>query len=377
MARRGGMEGSITERNGGYQARVDGAVNPRTGTRRQLSRQCKTRKEAQAWIAEQIHIREHGSRLEPSALTLRDYLEEWLRIGEGRGLAPSTRQYHASICRSDILPALGAVKLQRIGPLHITRLHTELRARGLSPTTVHHADKVLRQALAAAVAMKLLREHPCADVDAPRRARREMQVWDKDQVRAFLMAIEGTDLAVFWHLALATGMRRGELLGLRWGDCDLERGTVTVRQSTTFAHGGRHTGNPKTASGIRRLATPAEVVARLRAHRIRQLNEKMERRPAWVETDLVIGGMTGEGIWPQTLRRAMAAGIAAAGIPRIRLHDLRHTYATHMLLAGRPVHVVARALGHANPAITLRTYAHVLDASERDLADTASAVLYG
>lgn len=370
-------KGSTTRRGKGIQARVDGPVNPRTGKRRQLSKQLPNQRTADVWIAEQIHLREAGTHMEPSTITVGDYLAEWLLMVEARGTKQATLDQYASLIRCHLLPTMGATKLQKLGPLHVTRMIADLRARSLSDSTVNHAYRIIRQSLGDATALGMVRENVAARVPAPRAGRREMQCWSHPQARAFLTATEGTYLSPLWYLALATGMRRGELLGLRWKDVDLDGSALTIRQSSTFTSKGRELDGPKTPGSVRTLALQAPVITRLRAHRLAQLQDRLAKVEVWVDRDLVFAGEMGEGVWEATVRRGLLAGVEVAGVPRIRVHDLRHTFATLALLDGNPVHLVARRLGHANPAQTLRTYAHCLPSSDRELSDRMGAILFG
>lgn len=369
--------GSITQRGDGYQARVDGPINPRTGKRRQLSKQHPNQRAATTWIAEQITNQAKGAHLEPTTITVRDYLAEWLTMVAERGARQATLDQYASLIRCDINPSIGAVKLQKIGPLHITRLVSDLRKRDLSDSTVNHAYRIIRQSLKDAESLGLVRENVAAKVPAPRQGRREMACWSDAQARAFLTAVDGTPLCAFWHLALATGMRRGELLGLRWKDVHLDRCTITVRQSSTFTSAGRELGDPKTPNARRTLTVPPSAIGVLREHRLRQLQERLKKVEVWVDRDLVFAGEMGEGVWEATVRRGLLAGVAVSGVPRIRVHDLRHTAATLMLLRGTAVQVVSKRLGHANPVQTWRTYAHVLPTSDQEASDCLEAALYG
>jgi integrase len=212
-------------------------------------------------------------------------------------------------------------------------------------------------------------------VDPPRVARREMHRLSPQQVRAILTAATGDRLEALWIVAITTGMRQGELLGLRWRDVDLDGRAVSVRASLERIAGGLAFADPKTAHSRRRVSLTDVAIAALRRHRAVQLQDRLAAGSEWVDSDVVFATHAGRPLHASFVLGAFRAMCVRAGVPRIRFHDLRHTAAT--LLLGRGVHpkIVSEMLGHSTIAITLDLYSHVTPTMQRDAAVVLDAVL--
>lgn len=232
-------------------------------------------------------------------------------------------------------------------------------AGGVSARTVVSMLVVLSSALDDAMAQGLVARNVARLVKRPKIANAEMSAWTSEQAAAFRTHISSDRLAACWLLTLA-GFRRSEVLGLRWADVDLDAGTVSIAQGRVVVGGGTATGDPKSTRSRRTLPMPLAVIAALRGFKTRQAEEHLSLGGGWPNTGLVAVNADGSPIRPETYSKAFAAHCAAAGVPVIRLHDARHTAASQLLEAGVPVATVAKWLGH-DPAVLLRTYAHVPD----------------
>lgn len=204
-----------------------------------------------------------------------------------------------------------------------------------------------------------------------------MQVWTPEEMRRFLEHVRDDRLFAAWQVLSTTGMRRGELLGLRWADVDLERGSLAIRQVRTAVNYTVETGTPKTHKGSRTESLDPATLAALRAHRRHQNEERLVWGGAWTETGLVFVLPDGSAIHPQRLSQWFAQHVRRAGLPRIRLHDLRHSYATAVIRAGVPLKVVSQRIGHANPTITMTTYQHVLPGDDEQAALIGAQAILG
>jgi integrase len=206
-----------------------------------------------------------------------------------------------------------------------------------------------------------------------------MITWSDTQARAFLDAVAGDRLYSMWVLFLTTGVRRGELAGLRWGDVDLDRATMAIVRNRVSAGRGKavSTHQPKTRRGRRNVALDVTSVAVLRAHRTAQIEERMRLGPAWVDSGYVFCGIDGAALHPDTITATFKSIIRNLDVPQIRLHDLRHTSATLALKAGIHPKVVSERLGHATVSITLDLYSHVLDGMQAEAAEQIGAVVFG
>ncbi|SEG94686.1 Site-specific recombinase XerD [Thermomonospora echinospora] len=328
-----------------------------------------------------------GEYIDRNAITVAEYLDEWIEA-HAVEIKPKTLQDYRHLIERHVKPHIGGLRLQAVRPARITKLYRDLvtsggrNGAGLSPRTVAYVHAVLRKAFGDAVLVdQLLPSNPVERAKRPRTQRPEPgKIWTAAQLRAFLKVAESHRLSAFFHLAAYTGARRGELLNLRWRDVDLDGATIHIKGSAAFVAGQRIEGTTK--SGRSRIVSiDAGTVKVLRAHRKRQAAEQLEAGESWKATDdHVFRTAWGDPIHPDTVSSLMSDLIKvhnapkdgprpAAPLPHARLHDLRHIHATTLLLAGVPVHVVAARLGHADPSITLRVYAHVINEQLAEAAE--------
>ncbi|GAB2816508.1 site-specific integrase [Actinocorallia aurea] len=330
-----------------------------------------------------------GEYVERGAITVGDYLDEWL-LAHAMQVKPRTLDDYQRLVRLYIKPRLGGMRLQAVRPMTVTKFYRDLLVSGgrnggaLSKRTVQYVHAVLCRAFKDAVEVdQLITFNPVMRAKKPRHRYAEPgTVWTPAQLRIFLGTARDHRLFAFFHLAAFTGARRGELLNLRWSDLDLDGAVLTVSGSVGVIAGQRVVGTTK--SGRRRVVSlDAGTVAVLRAHKERQEAEAATVGEDWKgpKDGHVFATAWGEPIYPDTVTGLMRqligrhnqgqieAGRPDGELPSAQLHDLRHIHATTLLLAGVPVHIVAARLGHADPAITLRVYAHVIRSAESKAAD--------
>ncbi len=311
-------------------------------------------------------------------LSVGDYLDRWLEeavSAEGEPWRPTTTDTYTKLVDSYIRPSLGRHRLAELRPEHIRRMTAGMQRQGLSRATIHLAYSAVRTALAAAIRERIITWSPCEAAKVRGPGRKKMQVWETHEVERFLAHAEQAEpsLAVAFQLAAWRGLRRGELAGLQWGDLDLGAGTLRVARSVDDK--GR-IGEPKTEHGNRTVSLGPKLVAALRAHRRVQAERRLAAGPEWEDGDWVLCGGQGQMLPPWRLTQGFKRLSRELGLPDIRLHDLRHTAATTMLLAGVAPKVVSDQLGHANITTTLDIYAHVLP-QQRDASAEAVERLYG
>jgi integrase len=275
-------------------------------------------------------------------------------------------------------PNIGRTTLSKLTPHQIAGLYGDLLRGGLAPSTVRQVHAVLHSALKQAVRWNLLVRNPASAVDAPRVPRHRIDPLSLGQVEALLAEAEQDRLHALYVLAVTTGLRQGELLGLQWSDIDWGSAELRVRRQLMRGPEGFEFPEPKTASGRRVVSLPARAVDALRAHRSRQLEERLAAGAAWHDWDLVFCNTVGKPIEGQNLtRRSFKPLLARAGLPPIRFHDLRHTAATLLLAQNVHPKVVQERLGHSQIAVTMDTYSHVMPSMQREAADKLDAMLGG
>jgi integrase len=318
-----------------------------------------------------------GRTTDAAAMTFGTYLERWLEAGRANAAA-RTQEERERLVRVHLRPRLGGLRLDRLTALHVEGLYADLRRDGVGPFAVRSAADLLGASLNHAVRLKLIPANPAAAVPKPRTPKREMRCLDEPQARVVLGATDGAAVGPLVAVALATGCRQGELLALGWEDIDLAAGTLTVRRSLAQTKAGFVVKEPKTAASRRTLSLPAfavEVLAALRRDRgaggLAAAPVFCTRTGGYLCKKNVLRAFRG------VLRKANAAIRAAgAGVPipdTLRFHDLRHSVASILLSKGHSVRAVSQRLGHANPTMTLRVYAHCMPTDDGRLADGLNA----
>ena len=303
---------------------------------------------------------------EPVGPTVGEFLVEWLVSSEPTR-RPTTSVSYERCVRDHVIPHLGAVRLRDLAPEHVRswqavllRKPRRFRHGPLSTTTVRYCHRLLRRALQDALRWDLVDRNVCDAVVAPRRADTEMSVWSPPDVRRFLAFVAGDRLAAMWRLFLVTGMRRGEVAGLRWIDVDLEAGQLSVQHTRVLVYSAPRISEPKTKRSRRAIALDAGTVAALRAHRERQDTERDYAQDVWIESGYVFVKEDGNPLDPDRISHLFRVTVNAAGLPKIRLHDMRHTAASLALAMGihpkvvSSVSVTRRSRSLSTPTATSR-----------------------
>jgi integrase len=317
------------------------------------------------------------SEAEISHMTLSQHMERWLRSVR-QSVRASTHRRYTDVVSHHILPHLGTTELAKLSALQVQNLYDDKADAGLSVATIELIHNVLHKALKQAVRWELLNRNVTDLVDKPTPRRPKRIVWNECQAAAFLAVSDQDEWAALWRLALLTGMRRGEILGLQWADVDLERARLTVQRTYSQGADGRFEfGEPKSESGNRVIALPRSVIESLQRHRVRQLQTRLKMGSAYVDRKLVFADHLGGPLCPGTLRYRYMKLIGLAGVPIIRFHDLRHTSATLMMGNGEHPKVVSERLGHATVSITMDLYSHVSLDMQQAAADRLEARVGG
>src|SRR5215207_9210238 len=321
----------------------------------------KTREEVHDKLIEALGNRAQGLVFDAGSLTVGEYLTRWLEDLVRGTVRVSTYEVHRHMIEPHIVPALGRLKLKDLNPAHVRALYREKLNSGLSSATVRKMHSILRKALKQAVLDGLIPRNVCDAVKPPKVERKEISPLDRQQAKALLEAASGDRLEALYVLAVHTGMREGELLGLKWEDVDLERGLLRLRHSLVREGGKVVLGDLKTPKSRRSVRLTAVARNALRGHLERQLAEMERMGSLYQPGGLVFATENGTPINPSNLRnRSFKPLLRRAGLPNICFHDLRHTCATLLLSQGTHPKLVQELLGHATIAMTLDTYSHFL-----------------
>jgi integrase len=372
---------SISRKNKRWYVDVDLPAGPDGKRRRRGVGGFKTKREAKAAEAEALRRIRDGVFVEPSRLTVGAYLTEMWLPSIASQVRPTTLGGYRHNVRAYVVPRLGDIPLQRLTTARVGAFYGELVSSGgkggrrLSPKTVRYVHTTLRRALRDAVADGLVVRNVAAHARPPRARRVEMQTWTAAEVGSFLASVREDRLYVAWLLLATLGIRRGELLGLRWIDVDLTRGRVAIRQTLVMVDGKPAMAEPKTAKGRRSLMLAPEVLEALRAHRAHQAAERLSWGAEYTDSGLVITTEDGRPMHPETLSGVFVRQARRVGLPPIRLHDLRHSVASILLARGVHPKVVSELLGHATIALTLDTYSHVIPSLQQEAASVVAAAV--
>ncbi len=362
-----------------YQARVDTGVDPGTGERRRKAKNFARKGDAERWLATTISAVQRGEWADAGRITVGEYVQRWYSLHAG-GLAPRGQERAASVIKVHILPSLGAVRLSAVRPSDVRDFFERLRqsgnartGEGLSVGSLRHVRAVLHQAFDLAVEDGLLTRNPLESIRLPQAQAQagSVQPFTPAELERLFAVAQEHRLHALVVLAVATGARAGELLGLRWDDVDLTGALITISASLQRVKGqGLVLKQPKSASSLRRIDLPRFAVSALKAHRARQNAERLQAGPAWQDGGFVftteIGTPLDEG---NVYQRVWLPLLERAGLPPRRLHDARHTHASLLLDQGENIKVVQERLGHADVRITLQTYSHLMPGAQRQAAD--------
>jgi integrase len=372
---------SISRKNQRWYVQVAVPAGPDGKRRRRGVGGFKTKREAKAAEAEALRRIRDGVFVEPSRLTVGAYLTEmWLPSMASQVRATTLGGYRHNV-RAYIVPRLGDIQLQRLTTARVGAFYSGLVASGgqkgrpLSPKTVRYVHTTLRRALRDAVADGLVVRNVAAQARPPRARRVEMHTWTAGEVGTFLASVREDRLYAAWLLLATLGLRRGELLGLRWADVDLTSGRIAIRHTLVMVDGKPAMAEPKSAKGRRSLTLAPQVLEAVRVHRAHQAAERLSWGADYTDSGLVVTTEDGRPLHPESLSGLFVRRARRAGLPQIRLHDLRHSVASILLAQGVHPKVVSEQLGHATIALTLDTYSHVIPSLQQEAAGVIAAAI--
>ena len=360
---------------GSWELKYDLGRDPITGNRRIKYKTVHgAKRDAQRELRNLLGTVDKGQHVDPGTLTLGGWLGQWLEEASNT-VSPKTHERYSEIVNKHLVPALGAIALGKLAPVHIQGYYSEALKSGrrdgkggLSAQTVRHHDRVLNVALKRARALRLIATNPVEDVTRPQVERREMQVLAPDESAKLLATASTTRLYAPIFLAFATGLRRGELLALRWCDVDLPGRSLRVVQSLEQTKGGLRFKAPKTKRSRRNIALSPSVVEVLKHHKAEQAKERLLLGLGKDERGLVFAQNTGDILNPRNFSKEFARVVKRAGVRPITFHGLRHGHITALLQVGVHPKVASERAGHSSVALTMDLYSHVVEGMQEDAA---------
>lgn len=372
------MRGRLVKRSpGSWTIVLDGTPDPMTGKRRQVNRTVRgSKREAERILVELLTQRDRGAGIRPERLSVGDYLTEWcddLPVT----VRPATAHRYRGLLTRHVIPHLGQVQLTRLTPAEVNALLAERLASGLAPQSVAHIRAVLRKALNDAIRVDLAWRNAAALATPPRVSSPTRSPMTPDEAQAILAATATTRIGPVVATALYTGLRQGEVLGLRWADVDLEQGQLRVAWALQRLERRFCLVEPKSATSRRAVPLPPPLIPILRAHRTAQLEARLSVGAAWIEMipGLIFTTALGKPLEGPVVTREFQATCRRANLTRRRFHDLRHGAATLLLAAGVDLKTISTLLGHSTITLTANTYAGVVPALAEDAMNRLGTLL--
>ncbi|HEX8278115.1 MAG TPA: site-specific integrase [Segetibacter sp.] len=337
-----------------------------------------TKKDAEQYLNKLVQEIDQGTYIDTPVITVDEFFNKWLESVSRLRTTERTSDGHESIYKRYFRKAIGGKKLNKLNVLDIQKVYTEMQGKGLSPVTIRHAHSVINCALKQAVKWNLLSRNPAELVELPRLERKERRVLSPEEARRFIEASEEIKHGLVFEFALLTGMRPEEYLSVQWKDLDFDSCTVQVRRALVRHNNKWSFQETKTSKSRRTVVLPVSLIQKLKAHKTKQLEHRLKVGSFWQNYDLVFCHEFGTPhSIPNLTYRYFRPILEKAGIPQIRLYDLRHSHATLLLMAEENPKVVAERLGHSTVVLTLDTYSHVLPTMQRKATDKLEKILFG
>ncbi|MBY3620371.1 tyrosine-type recombinase/integrase [Acinetobacter sp. CUI P1] len=366
------MAGSVRKDGNSWYYVLETKVN---GKRKQVKKRgFKTKREADKALTGAENAVNQGTYIQPSKLSYGLYITDWMN-NRKHNLSNQTFSMMNLNIHKHILPSLGDILLTEIRATTIARFISELREKGLADSTVKRIYSIVNTSLHDAEKLELINKNYAGIVEKPKVQRKDITVWSVEEVTRFLDVGRLDRLYIAFHLAITTGMRQGEILGLRWQDVDFNNGVISVRQ--TLSHDGKIlVAGAKTASSVRTIAIDPQTVEVLRKQRMFIYKEKLSLGAQYKDYDLVVCTALGTPVSPRNLMRTYYRIIEQNELNHITFHDLRHTHASLMLRQNIHPKVVSERLGHSKIQITLDTYSHLMPNMQQDAANEIGNLLF-
>jgi len=373
--------------SGKYRLFASGGSGP-GGARKRLTQtvSAKSDREAEKLLAKFVAEVEKGEFIEPSKLSFAEFVERWLKNYGESSLAPKTLYSYKDMLKKYIIPSLGHLQIEQIRPMHLVELYRNLgedgvrhdkKPGGLSTRSISYTHKIISSILSHAVRWQIIQSNPASRVTPPKVTKKQAGCYNEEQVMVMLEALEREDIKyrVIIQVALFSGQRRGEIMGLEWKDIDFGKGTLEVRQASQYLPDrGVFTKEPKNESSERLLSLPPSLLDLLRQYKRAQAETRLKVGDLWQGTDHVFTTWDGKPMHPDTISSWFPAFLERHGLPHLTFHGLRHTAATMAINLGLPAKSISGRLGHSNIGITMDLYGHYLRSADMVMADKLEQV---
>lgn len=357
-----------------YEITVEGERDPLTGKRNRVFRTVKgSEKEARKVMHRLINDMEQNKIVKKNHKTVEEWMEEWINLYLPN-VEETTRVGYKTKLRCYIKPALGDILIYSLRADHVQKMVNDMQARGLSPKNIRDTFNNINAAMKKAVVLRYIPFNPCEGVVLPKLKKYRAKVYDNQMIHTLLDTASGTDMYLPVLLGVTVGLRRGEMLALRWDDIDFKTNTIKVRSNMVNGENGIIIKAPKSEAGIRDIKVGDEVMAELKKARLKYMDDALTS-PIFQNLNFVIRQEDGSPLHPDSMTRKWSRFLKDNNLPHIRLHDLRHSNATALIQAGVNPRVVQQRLGHSDVNITLNTYTHVLPEMDIDAAEKLDAIM--
>jgi len=347
---------------------------------------CQARREAEKLLTEFVIEIEKGTFIDPTKLTFEDFVDRWLRDYAELNLAPKTLSSYRDMLKKYILPAFAHLKLEQVKPAHLMAFYTNLQENGircdgkpggLSDKTISYAHRIISSILQTCVQWQIIATNPASRIKPPKVIKKQASCYDEQQTATLIEALENEPLKykTIIYLALFTGCRRGEIMGLEWKDIDSNKNTLVVRQTSQYLPGqGIFTKGPKNESSERLMALPTSIVTLLKQYKAYQAEERLKAGDLWQGSKRLFSTWDGKPMHPDTVSKWFPKFLKRHSLPSLPFHGLRHTAATMLINQGLPAKSISGRLGHADIGTTYNIYGHYLKSADREAADRLEQV---
>jgi integrase len=377
------MSGHIRRRGArSWELKFDLGTDPLTGKRLTRYHSFKgTKREAEVELTRLKASADQGTYVDPSKATLSDFLDRW-ESWAATQVSAKTLERYKELTAHHVRPHLGAARVQKLKTANFAELYGRLQqakpqGAGLAPRTVGHVHRLLHRVFRSAVEWGVITTNPVI-ADPPRVTDTKIEILAPDQIKATLAALRGRRLYPVVVIGLATGMRRGEMLALRWSDVDWDAGKIRVERSLEDTRAGLAFKEPKTKAGRRSISIPPSIVAELRDHWRRQQEQRLAFGLGRASNDDLVFPRPDGSPWPpDRLSSTWTKTVATLNLPKVTFHALRHTHVSQLIAARLDVVTVSHRIGHSNPAVTLKVYAHAFGDTDEKAAAAVEAALAG